>query len=566
MKTTGSQFQEISCQPIGNAGWYSLWFRMMVLSSKDNMKQLLYAVTVLLVMVFSGCSDIWNEHYNTSEDDKVVSPLSLLEYLKTKPEYSVFVEALESTGVAEELMRDQNLTVWAITNEAMAELQSVELFTDTFVMQYHINNLAVGKNKLFNGQRIPALNGKYIQLYLETDGAYVNESKITLPDQFCQNGVVHQVDKLLLPRISIYEYLMALGDEYSMIVDSIFNQNDTVFDPVNSKPIGVDSEGRTIYDSIFVIENPIFKTVDFRSEFEQTTMFLPSNSVIEICYQKLEEQLTAIGKTYTYADQLMAFNWLKGALFYNGLVDDYGSVVDLTSVENKIWRTTVQQVNATPVKMSNGLIYETTFVKIPNNQVLTRLKGLAHYYEFIPEAERDALIQFINCTLFQPKTADGYNFASTGGPVGNYKVLKASGANPTDELKLAVEFSPLKIQTLPDNTILATEMLIPAGEYRLYMGFQEKNHPYISIYFNNQLLSADIAPTPATPWNYDRTDVITGKSRIWDGTGGLVGLVQVPGNDLEHVKIRVEFSRLRGGTAEELNIYHWLLVPTANNY
>jgi hypothetical protein len=320
-----------------------------------------------------------------------------------------------------------------------------------------------------------------------------------------------------------------------------------------------------VYDSVFIVENPIFEKIDFRSEFTLSTLFLPSNQVFDDCYRKLGEQLVAMGKPFGKSDSLMAFNWIKGAIFHNQLIDNYNSKENWVSVDQKVWKTSVQQVNEDGLTMSNGKVFFVTKLKIPNNVFLTRIKSLVHYYEYLPEEVRPNLIQFLNNKTAIPKATDGYNFSSSGGPTGSYKILYTDG-DIADGLPLTVEFAALKIQTMPDNTILASEMLIPPGEYRLYMGFQEKNHPYVNVYFNGNLVMKDLYPSPATPWNYDRTDVIINKSRIWDGTGGLVGIVTVPGTEMASIRIKVEFNRLSVGTIEELKIYHWLLVPTENNY
>ena len=130
-----------------------------------KMKTIKYLLAgVVLFMV--SCTDNWEEHYGletTGEESAVVSPLNLLEYLREQPRYSKFVEALERTNVAEELTRDQFLTVWAVDNQAMEALATIDL-ADSFIVNYHVNNLSFSLNKLKEGQLLRALNGKYIPI------------------------------------------------------------------------------------------------------------------------------------------------------------------------------------------------------------------------------------------------------------------------------------------------------------------------------------------------------------------------------------------------------------------
>lgn len=528
-----------------------------------NLKMLALVFTLSL-SVFFGCNEKWNPHYN--EGSTVVSDLNLLEYLKTKPEYSKYVEVLERTGVAEELTRDQNLTVWVVNNDGMAPLDQQTVPSDTFIIRFHINSLSLGLSNLYDGQRLPSLNGKYIAVSKADNLMLVGTSEISTTEQFCKNGVIHEIDALMTPTISIYEYLNGLGDNYSSIVDSIFSKNDTIFDEANSTPIGVDITGNTVYDSVFVIDNPLFDVVDIRSEFEQITMFLPDNEVLNECLTNYVDQLEGIGRNVEHEDSILAFNWIISALFYDGLIKNYGAELDLESIDGKIWRTSIQQVSSIARQMSNGLVYDITKMKIPNNVFITRIKSLFHYIEFVPEENRDALIQYNNTLTAGVATADSDNksFVSIGVLSWTYKILKITG-DLADGLPAGFETSPIKIETLEDNTILGSEMKIPGGEYKFYLGFQAKNHGYINVYFNGEMVAEGLDVEPSNPWNYDRNTECTPISK-WDGLGGLVSIVNIPGNEMSSVKIKIEFNRTGKGTAEEVKIYHWALVPTENNY
>ena len=523
---------------------------------------LLLAGFVLLV---ASCTDKWEEHYGLEsgrEESSVVSPLNLLEYLESQPQYSEFVAALKRTNVAEELTRDQVLSVWAVNNEAMEGLSTIEM-ADSFVMKYHVNNLSFSLNKLKEGQRLRALNGKYIPVRMVGNRSTVGGSSIINGNQFTKNGVVHEINRLMIPDQSIADYLNSLDEEYSMIRDSIFALNDTLFDPVNSIPKGVDLTGNTIYDSVFIIKNPLFENANIASEFSQVTMFLPSNAVIEDAYRNLKMQYDQFGKAMTLADTLIAFNWIRDAVLYSKVINDYGSELDLKSVMGKTWRTSVQKVNTNPRIMSNGLIYEVTKLKIPNNVHITKIKNLFQYYSFVPEHLKPGLFTFTDTADIQVRATDSYSFPSIN-VSGTYTILQLRG-NINDPELLAVDFTPVKLEKLPNGTTTATPVLVPPGEYNLYMGFQSKNHPYVNIYVNGELIASELNVDPSTPWNYDRVNQTVPGTK-YDGIGGLVGIINIPGDEMTTFRIKVEFARLGKGTTEELKLYHWALLPTENNY
>lgn len=520
-------------------------------------------IAIVSMIVFTtGCQEQWNDHYKT--ESKIVSDLNVLEYLKSKPEYSEFVKVLENTGVADELTRDQDLTVWAVNNESFANFQDKIIDSDTFTIEYHINNLSISLGKMFDGQRLPSLNGKYIPITINTEDTLITKSSIVKANQFCSNGIVHEINSVMTPTISIYEYLQNLGDDYSIIVDSLFSQNDTIFDLANSVPIGVDETGNTIYDSVFVVDNPIFEVVDFRSEFEQITMFLPNNDVLNNCLTNYVNQLNGMGEEITLEDSVTAFDWIKSALFYDGIVKDYGSELDIESLDGSVWRTSVQEISANSNLMSNGLVYDITKMKIPNNIFIKRIKSLFHYIEYIPQSERDNYIEYLNTITAGVASADNASFPDIGIASWTYKIIKLAGSI-SDDQPAGFETTPIKIETLEDNTTLGSEMLIPPGEYKFYLGFRSKNHANINVYVNGIQIAEDLSVTASTPWNYDRvTQTYPGTK--WDGLGGLVNIVDIPGVDMASIKIKIEFSSLSTGTKEEIQAYHWAMVPTENNY
>lgn len=100
------------------------------------------------------------------------------------------------------------------------------------------------------------------------------------------NGVIHVIDEMMAARINLYEYIKQLPDEYSIYRDSIMAYSVELFDESKSTPIGVDKTGNTIYDSVFVVYNPLFDTVEINSEFKQFTCFIPDNNVMKDCFTK----------------------------------------------------------------------------------------------------------------------------------------------------------------------------------------------------------------------------------------------------------------------------------------
>ncbi len=538
------------------------------------MKKIFLLLIVSAGIFWTSCSDDWNNYYEGNSQEEATSPLTLKEFFESEEgqEYSDFYGMLKATGWDEELGRNQFLTIWAVKNENFDALYKNT--SDTTMVGYHLTYLPYGKAELKNGLRIPALNKVYLNISDRDNDFYVNSSKIMNSSRF-KNGVVNEVSGLLLPLISMYDHIKKLGNDYSIIRDSIMFYSKKVFDKPNSRPIGVDGSGNTVYDSVFYVTNPLFDKADFNSGFKQFTMFLPSNEAIESCYETLHMQYQMMGKQFLHADTLLMINWIKEAIFHDGLLTTYpgNEVQDLKSPFGKIWRTSVQEVDEDhPEWVSNGIIYNVTKIKIPNNIIITRIKSLVHYFEFLTAEEQAEYYTFNNAKAFSIYKGDGTPTGATlnGEPVSYYWCLKADG-DATNNDEFSVEFFPIDYQNHK-----ATVMKVPPGEYYFYMGFRSKGHPYVDIYFNSgdQPILPDATPVGielpivnSSPWNYDRVTEVDPKISKWNGLGGLIGTVMVEGTEMNTFKIKVKFNHpdVAGG-AKVLYIYHWALKPTENNY
>ncbi|GGH06087.1 fasciclin domain-containing protein [Sphingobacterium alkalisoli] len=526
------------------------------------MKNIFLILTAVITMLIGGCQKGWEDHYGTKETDEIVSPLNLLEYLKSQPQYSAFLAKLEEYGIDKELERDQTLTVWVVTNDKMAQLTEMD-FDEDYVLKYHINSLVFDKTKLKSGLRLMTFNGKYLSVDISENGVHVGDGTITKGNQLCKNGVVHEIDQLLKPDISIYDYLEGLGDSHSTIRDTILAMNDTLFDMENSIPVGVDRTGRTLYDSVFIISNPIFERANIMSEFDKLTMFLPSNEVLEECFDNLGQLYGQFGKPFLPADTVIAYKWIKEAIFYNTLIDNYGSG-DITSAFNQLWKPTVQEVDPDYMRMSNGRIYNITKMKIPNNVHIKMIKQLFHYYEYVPDALKDDLFTVSNYSTIVPTDRDCMCFPAIG-VEGIYRTLVLRGeGDVNDGSPVSIDFTPLMLERASDGSIGYKIVEVPPGEYNLYMGFRHISHPYVNIYVDGKQIASKLNVEPSNPWHYDRsTNTSPAK---YNGWGGLVGTVMIDGDEVRTFKIKVEFAGLGKGTAETVELYHWALIPTANNY
>jgi len=120
---------------------------------------------------------------------------------------STLVAAVKAGGLVETLQGDGPFTVFAPTNEAFAALPEGTLESllkpenkDQLIaiLTYHVVPGKVMSSDLSDGQTAKTVNGADITVSLD-GGAMINDAKVAMADVEASNGVVHVIDKVILP-------------------------------------------------------------------------------------------------------------------------------------------------------------------------------------------------------------------------------------------------------------------------------------------------------------------------------------------------------------------------------
>ena len=117
------------------------------------------------------------------------------------------VAALSHAGLVSALQADGPFTVFAPTDNAFAEA-GIDLSTfDTEeenatlsdILLYHVISGAVASSDVSDGLSVEALNGDDLSFTI-TDGiVMVNDATVTSADVMASNGIIHVIDKVLMP-------------------------------------------------------------------------------------------------------------------------------------------------------------------------------------------------------------------------------------------------------------------------------------------------------------------------------------------------------------------------------
>jgi len=169
--------------------------------------------------------------------NRVILPLpaeSIVQTALAAPQFSILVEAVQAAGLANALSAPGPLTVFAPTNTAFAALlaelgvskdqllANVPLLTR--VLTYHVVNGRVLRSQVPLNRDITSLQGGVFSVGsdLVITDARVRRSTITATDTFASNGVIHTIDRVMLPLPAENIVQTALAaPQFSILVEAV---------------------------------------------------------------------------------------------------------------------------------------------------------------------------------------------------------------------------------------------------------------------------------------------------------------------------------------------------------
>lgn len=161
---------------------------------------------LLSTVTLVACSD--------DDDDKQPTHSTIVDVAKGNPDFSILVQALGITGL--DVALDNNaasLTVFAPTNQAFADLleelglnglADVPKATLSNILLYHVLDGSQMAASITTGY-YPTLSAgpvgnTNLSLYVDMGATMINNrAKITATDVRASNGVIHVIDKVILP-------------------------------------------------------------------------------------------------------------------------------------------------------------------------------------------------------------------------------------------------------------------------------------------------------------------------------------------------------------------------------
>lgn len=170
----------------------------------------------LLVVLLSACGGAGTpkQSTETAQDTVATEPApaaatDIVTLASQTPDLSTLVAAVQAAGLVETLQGAGPFTVFAPTNAAFAALPAGTLDNllkpenkDQLaaILKYHVLGSAVRSTDLTNGMTAATVNGANITVTLGENGSVkINDANVTTANVEASNGVVHIIDKVILP-------------------------------------------------------------------------------------------------------------------------------------------------------------------------------------------------------------------------------------------------------------------------------------------------------------------------------------------------------------------------------
>ncbi|MFM6181768.1 MAG: fasciclin domain-containing protein, partial [Dolichospermum sp.] len=143
----------------------------------------------------------------TTPTTEIKETRNLIVLAQTNGSFKTLIKALTAAGLTDILQGDGPFTIFAPTDAAFAKLPQ-DAVRDLLkpenkqilrqVLTYHVVSGKVLASDLKSGE-LKSLQGDPISIKVNSNGVEVNDARVTKADIQGSNGVIHQIDNLILP-------------------------------------------------------------------------------------------------------------------------------------------------------------------------------------------------------------------------------------------------------------------------------------------------------------------------------------------------------------------------------
>jgi hypothetical protein len=217
------------------------------------------------VLLLTGCKEYWEEHYDTKPP---TVDQNVWDAVQNENNLSLFVQYVKGLRYDTLFLKDNAYTLFVPDNEAFTQMLDTAHITSS-VMDYHISVHYLQSGNVHGTRKIQTLAEKFALFNNTGNGIFFDDIPISFESPLYKNGKYFILEEVAFAKPNIYEFY---GKNNPILKNYIDRQDSVILDKEKSRPVGFDSLGNTIYDTVSEIYNK-FEALYFpvRKEFRNKT-------------------------------------------------------------------------------------------------------------------------------------------------------------------------------------------------------------------------------------------------------------------------------------------------------
>lgn len=207
--------------------------------------------SIKLILLFAfisgmiGCTEKWDEHYNKTPD---TININVWEAIKGRSELLRFVELMEKYKYDTLFQKNDTYTIFAPDNDAVAKMVATADFA-TSILPYHISRFYIQPVDIHGKRKLQTLDEKY-STFENTGGKPTYDGiELKYESPLYLNGKFFIMGEMAMPRPNLYEFFKLNNPKLKAFIDK---KDSIILDKEKSRPIGFDSKGNTVYDTVSI--------------------------------------------------------------------------------------------------------------------------------------------------------------------------------------------------------------------------------------------------------------------------------------------------------------------------
>lgn len=184
---------------------------------KQNMSRFFLMLTVVLVG-FTSCDN---------DDDGPTGPDNIAGIVANNANFSILNSAINKAGLGSALSSG-SLTVFAPDNAAFeasgitaATINTLSATTIDSILKYHVLASQVSSGSVPASDAVTTLLGTRLFASRNTNGVFVNGIKVKTADVAAANGVVHVIEKVLIPPTRTIAQIVSADTSFSILLAAV---------------------------------------------------------------------------------------------------------------------------------------------------------------------------------------------------------------------------------------------------------------------------------------------------------------------------------------------------------